>query len=297
MQQGPVAPASYSEFIEKWMKVYVKTNNKFSEQRSKAYKLKRHILPFFGRDSLREITELRLETFKALKKESGLSAKSINNLLTVVNKSLCIAQEWRFISRVPKVHWLRVAPPKTDFLTTEESAQLLRSAANEPLWHGMILCALRTGLRFGELIGLQWEDVDLDRKMIHVKRSVVYGVEDSPKNNRTRAVPMCQDLVDYLSLQNRDTGRVFTLSKGGPITHGIGRYALEKACRNAKLRQIGWHALRHSFASQLTMKAIPMRVIQELLGHSTISMAVRYSHLGPSTLHEAVRTLGTSRPA
>lgn len=69
------------------------------------------------------------------------------------------------------------------------------------------------------------------------------------------------------------------------------RYAIEHACRKAGLRQVGWHALRHTFASHLAMRGAPLKAIQELLGHATIQMTMRYAHLSPDVSREAVRLL------
>lgn len=282
---------TFREFAQTWLKLYVKTNNRLSEQRSKNYKLNRHILPFFGELPLGDLDELRVENYKAKKLHEGLSPKSINNLLTIINTCLRHAAAWKRITQCPKIRWLRVRPPKMSFFGFEETRRLLASAEQEILWGPMILCAVRTGLRFGELIGLRWEDVNWEQGSINVVRSVVCGVEDSPKNNRTRAVPMSQDLAASFRNRARPSGRVFLLSNNQAPDYYSARQALQRICDRAGLPRVGWHCLRHTFASHLVMRAVPLKVVQELLGHSSIEMTLRYSHLELDTLKEAVSKL------
>src|SRR5205823_2476501 len=99
------------------------------------------------------------ERHKAKKIATGLSPKTINNHLTVLRRVLAVAAEWGKLRSVPSVRWLKVPPPEFDFLTFEEAARLVDGADAE--CRAMILLALPTGLRQGELLGLRWDDVDL----------------------------------------------------------------------------------------------------------------------------------------
>ncbi len=282
---------TFADFAAEWMRKYVSTNNRNSEQISKKRKLAKHILPYFGHLALHEVTALKIENFKTQKFEEGLSPKSINNFLTILNKCLQTAQEWQLLARVPKIRWMRVPPQRAEHLSPEECEQLLEAAKYKPFWRNMIFCGLRTGLRLGELIGLRWEDIDLDRRTIHVNRSVVYGIEDAPKNNRTRVVPLCADIYECLLAFPSKKGLVFPQPNGDPLNYNLAQWGLGSIRLRIGMRRIGWHALRHTFASQLVTKGVSLRAVQELLGHSTIQMTMRYSHLAPSTLHAAVQVL------
>ena len=132
----------FKAFAEKWFETYVLPNNKPSTHRSKRNALDGHLVPYFGEKTLPEITALAVEEFKAYKLKQGLSPKSINNILSVLRKSLTSAEEWELLGRMPRIKWLRVPPPSHKFLSVEEADRLLLAAENL-FWYAMILCALR----------------------------------------------------------------------------------------------------------------------------------------------------------
>jgi integrase len=189
------------------------------------------------------------------------------------------------------VRWLKVPPPEFDFLTFEEAARLVDGADTE--WRPMVLLALRTGLRQGELLGLRWDDVDLVAGRLMVRRSAVRGVVGTPKNGKSREVPLSDDAIAILrSLPSRFPGEhVFAHEDGRMLTKGDCKHPLWRACRKAELRRIGWHVMRHSFASHLATRKVSLKAIQEMLGHSTMEMTMRYAHLSPDVRRDAVRLL------
>jgi len=99
-------------------------------------------------------------------------------------------------------------------------------------------------------------------------------------------------LLDGIEAHPRRSLLVFSDSQGKMLTKGGTKAPLENALKRAGLRHIGWHALRHTFASHLVMRGAPIKAVQELLGHSTIEMTMRYSHLSPDARRDAVRMLG-----
>jgi integrase len=115
----------------------------------------------------------------------------------------------------------------------------------------------------------------------------------TPKNGRSREVPLSDDAVAALrSLPSRfPGGQVFAQPDGRMLTKGECKHPLWRACRKAGLRQVGWHVLRHSFASHLAMRGVAIKAIQELLGHGTLEMTMRYAHLSPDVRRDAVRLL------
>lgn len=279
----------YEPFAWQWYSTYVLTHNRPSEQKAKRVTLGAHLIPRFGRVPIDRITLLAIEEYKAAKLKAGLSPKSVNNHLTVLHRSLQSAHEW-FGTALPTIKRLKVPPQRFDFLSEQESQQLLTSI-RDPFWGTMVLLALHTGLRHGELLGLQWPDVDLAWGVLTVRRCVVRGSIGPPKNNRERLVPLTPRVCQILERLHRDNVFVFGRSGGRPLHHDTPRITLKRFCNAAKLRPIGWHTLRHTFASQLVAKGATMKEVQELLGHSDIQTTMRYTHLAPSALREAVMRL------
>lgn len=280
---------TFPEAATQWFATHVVTNTKPSTQREYRHVIEKQLLPLFGSRPLASITAFDLERLKADGRMKGLSPKSINNCLAVVSRLFRDALAWEWIDKAPRTSWLKVPPQPFDFLAPSESARFL-DANRESAWHDMILCALRTGMRLGELLALRWDAVNFDLRTISVSRSIVRGIEGSPKNNRVRHLPMTDDLWDTLARRTHDGPYVFGRA-GHPLRGGLASRNLSRACRRIGFRHIGWHVFRHSFASQLSMLGVPLPAIQALLGHSTIQMTMRYSHLMPSTLSAAVARL------
>ena len=153
----------------------------------------------------------------------------------------------------------------------------------------MILVGLRTGLRFGELIALRWEDVDLVAGRLMVRKSIVKGREGDPKGRKSREVPLGDDVLQALKKHRHLRGpRVFCDDDGKVLRTPKSRWELEKACKKAGLRLVGWHTLRHSFASHLVTRGVSIVTVQRLLGHVDIKTTMRYAHLSPDVARDAV---------
>lgn len=286
----------FKEFAWRWFHEYVVPTNKFSEQRIKWYTLNSALIPFFGKMPIGEIKAHHIEQYKAQRVRDGLANKSIKNHLTVLSKCLTCAYSWLELpSRPPEIPWPKCPPPQTDYLSPDE-CEVLLSHANG-MFREMILAALRTGMRQGELKGLQWSAIDWESRVVIVKHSYCDREKKigPPKNNRIRSIPLDTDLYEILYRKRRNTGFVFTNAKGQPLNHSWISYHLEKACQRAGLRQISWHVLRHTFASHLAMRGVPLNAVQALLGHSTIIMTMRYAHVAPSTMRAAIELLNPKR--
>jgi integrase len=282
----------FGKFAEKWFNEYVVPNNKHSEQRSKRYILNASLVPFFGKIPVGQITSYHTERFKTQWVAKGVSNKTIKNYLTVLNKCLKTAYDWmKLEGEPPRINWPKSNPTRTDFLSPDECELLLNNT--EGVVREMILTALRTGMRQGELKGLQWSSIDWENRSVTVRHSRDDRMKMlvSPKSNRERHVPLDIDVYEVLFKRRGTTGYVFLDADGEPFDyHRMGR-RLTKACKEACLRKIGWHTLRHTFASHLAMKGVPITAVQQLMGHSNITTTIRYSHLAPSTLRSAIDML------
>lgn len=281
---------TYESFAADYLKTYVAVNNERSTARTKEINLNAHIVPFFAGTPLGGIGVREIEEFKAGLVGKGLAPKTINNILSILRNSLTTAVKWQLLESCPAFQWMDVPEPPFDFFSVEESNRVLAAASGQD--RAMICTAVKAGLRRGELLALRQEDIDLVARRIDVRQAVSRGHITTPKNGKTRHVPMSPQLRDVLAGHRHLRGPyVFCNEDGSMLTKDQVRRTVQKACQKAGLRAAGWHMLRHTFASQLAMAGVPLRVIQELLGHSTIKMTLRYAHLSPSTLVDAVSVL------
>jgi integrase len=156
--------------------------------------------------------------------------------------------------------------------------------------------ALKTGLRVGELLALKWEDLDLVAGKLVVRRTLWNGQEGMPKGGRQRVVPLSHETVDVLKAYRHLRGPyVFCDEGGGRLTHSVVKDVVPSTCRRAGLgKRITTHGLRHTFASHLIMRGASLKAVQELLGHESIEMTLRYAHLTPDVKREAVQLLDES---
>lgn len=203
---APDAPR-FADLAEQFVSTYAVTNNKHAEVVSKRKILRVHLVPAFGELRLDQVGLAEIEEYKAGKLTAGLAKKTINNHLTVLRKLLSTAVEWRMLSMVPSIKWQKAPVGGFDFLTFEEANRLIDGAEAE--WRAMIIVALRTGLRHGELIGLRWIDTDLDAGRLVVRQAVSEGVIGAPKNGRMREVPLCKQALDALRDRPRNGQYVF----------------------------------------------------------------------------------------
>lgn len=289
---GPTTTRTFAELAQEVLVLHAAVHNKHSERKSKKRIFELHLVPAFGDLELADIDQRSIAKLKADKLGAGLSAKTLNNLLTVLGKSLSLAVEWGYLKVAPKVGFLRVKKPEIDFLTFDEAPRLL-DGADEGAWRAMILTGLRAGLRQSELLELRWNDVDLVAGVLRVRRAIYDGKIDTPKGGRARDVPLSDELVAALRLlPSRFAGGLVWPAKGGSnLTKGECKWPLWRACKRAGLRRIGWHVLRHTFASHLVMRGVALKAVQELLGHASIEMTMRYAHLAPGVTRDAVRLL------
>ncbi len=283
----------FETFAWFWFRTHVQVHSKPATIAKTKSILKRKLVPFFGNQPLDRISTLQIEKYKAKTAGTGMSNKTINNELSVLSKCLRDAKQWLDLSAIPNIVMLKLPPSKFDFLNENESRLLLRHLSG--IWFEIVYIALKTGLRRGELQGLQWQDVNLEAKSLIVRHnwcSVNYALQ-SPKGNATRTIPLSDEIVKMLRDRQQSEGFVFSVNNFvfQPVT--LGEH-LTRACKEAGIRKVTCHVLRHSYASQLALKGAPIAMIQKLLGHTDIKITMRYAHLSQESVNEAVRYMQTS---
>ena len=183
---------------------------------------------------------------------------------------------------MPEIPDVVVPEPSFDWYRPAEVGRLL-SAARDDWARAVLLFAVHTGVRMGEQRALRWADMDFETQNITIRRSAPKGlvVEKSPKSNRHRRVDLTPELAAALEKIRHGGELVFCNPDRSKLRPGQFHEILWAAQRKSGLRRIKWHELRHSFASILTTGGAPLRIVQSLLGHSTIRMTERYAHLAP----------------
>lgn len=282
-----------SEFSERFM-TFSKTNNRPSTIYAKEWMMRLHILPFFGAMRLDTIGPAEIEAYKAKKLGEKQNKKSINNHLTALRKLMNLAGEYNVLARVPKIRGFKVKSDYVtddEFLTFEEAERIIHVVS--PAWRTFVTVALKTGLRAGELLALMWQDVDLVAGQLVVRRTLWQNEEGPPKGGRPRTVPLSDAAVSTLRAHRHLRGPyVFCDEAGKRLTHSAIKDVVPSLCARAGLaKRLTTHGLRHTFASHLVMRGKSLKAVQELLGHESIEMTLRYAHLSPDVKRDAVQAL------
>lgn len=295
---GEAVVPTLREFEQRYFRDHV-AKLKASSRSAQATIWRVSLLPVLGDLHLDGIDAEAIARLTRVLLDRGASPKTVNNALSALRTALTHAEDWKLISAVPRVKWLKVPQQKFDFFTFEEVEALLPHAPP------MVVVALRTGMRLGELLALRWSDVSLERRQITVSRSVWWERGGKPheagtKSGKVRTVPLTNDTADALGsiAANRLPGstHVFTNPAGTQLSKGECKWPLWRAQCAAGLRTTGWHVLRHTFASHLVMHGVPLPSVQALMGHSTIHMTMRYAHVAPDHLRAAVIHLERAPP-
>jgi integrase len=245
----------------------------------------RWLLPTFGQKKLNELTSWHVEQYKKTRKEYGASISTLNIELAFLRATLKKAHEWKRVADLPSIRLLKAPEGRTRFLSEEEEAAIL--AVCSPALQRVIETGLLTGFRRQELVTLRPEDLDFQRSMVTV--AACYS-----KNGASRTLPMGERLQAILHdavAVNGDAPTVFVTDMGQPWSLSALTEALRRVSQRAGIPAIGPHVLRHTFASRLVMAGVDLPTVQALMGHKSILMTMRYTHLSGDHKRAALETL------
>jgi len=271
---------------------YSKTNHSPSTQ--KRY---RAIIDNFNRfissyPYITKISQLNpklLEDYKAFRVEEEASNKTINMELKTIRAILALAKTWGYTKDNPTdgVRFMKITNHIAPRFFTEAECKKLLTTCNE--WeYPIFYTLLNTGMRKSELLNLEWDDIDFNRKKIKLR------VKDdwSPKTSE-RQIPINESLVGVLKeLETKKKGRYVFHDKGQQIENNRLRkrlMSLTKRCGFPDATKL--HTLRHTFASHLVMKGVDLPTVKKLMGHSDIQTTMIYSHLADEHVDRAVEKL------
>lgn len=286
-------PVRFDQFAPEFEAVFVKANLKFATQLTYESTIRHHLVPEFGSTLLGDITAQRIERFKARLMSGEPAPKTVRNTLGVLSRMLHVAKEWGHVAEVPTIRLPKIPAPRFRFLSDEEIRRLLASPGL--YWHAPIYFALMTGCRQGEIWALERDQIDLANASARIDRAVYRGRVGLPKHDKVRTVDLSPALVahltEHLRVTRLDTRLVFPSTEARMRQERKADEGLRLAAKRAGIAPFGWHVLRHTFASRLVMRGVPLQAVQELLGHSRIDETMRYAHLSPSAKRDAVGRL------
>ncbi len=245
--------------------------------------LERKVVPALGRATLvRTITAGAIARY-AKDRLGQVKPGTVANELSVLRHLLHLAHDWDYIDAVPRIKLPKRSEGRLRYLEPEEIGRLLAAGAESrnPYLRTIMIVALNTGMRQQEILGLEWERIDLSSARITLYQT---------KSGKPRGIPINRDVYEALIALEGDaakrTGLLFTGRDGG--AWGKIRTAFELALKRAGVKDFTFHDLRHTFASHAIMRGVSLADLKEILGHSTITMTLRYAHLSPTHLRAAV---------
>ncbi len=310
----------YKEWLNEWLECYVKPSAKKKTYIRYSEIVSGHIAGTLGGYEMSDLTPLILQRFITellrsgnLKTGQGLSANSVNGIITVIQNSLKVAYN---VGQIPEYTANRVKRPKargkqiTCFTPTEQK-KIEQAILNgkKPKMFGVIIC-LYTGLRIGELLALTWSDVDFKRGVISVTKTCYDGkdeggkftrITDVPKTETSRRViPLPKQLVPYLRSLKKDGNSVYVVAEraGKPISVRSYQRSFELFLNKLNIPHKGFHALRHTFATRALECGMDVKTLSEILGHKNPTVTLnRYVHSLMEHKREMMNRLGKLLPA
>jgi len=270
----------FEEFSEQFLELYSKPNNK-SWRKSDLHNINT-LKGSFGGRYLYEINQQMVEKFKA-ERMKEVSPARVNRNLACLKCMFNRAIEWGKAKENPvkRIKMLKENNKRLRFLEKDECERLIKTCAQhiQPI----VITALNTGMRKGEILSLKWENVDLNRDIIYVLDT---------KNGEKREIPINRKLKEILAgiKQNPKGPYVFCKDYNGAPYQEV-KTGFANAMEMCKIENFRFHDLRHTFASHLVMSGIDLNTVRELLGHKSLTMTLRYAHLSPEHKRKAVEIL------
>jgi integrase len=303
----PSRSAKLSEWLPYWLEEYIRPNRKRTTYVKYEMHVRLYLVPLLGSRRLESLTtaNVRQMISKVTEQASAATAKEAHRVLRTALTAACRDE---LISRnvVQLVPAPRVEPRELHPWSLDETLTFLEAARTDPLYPAFVL-AVALGLRRGEILGLQWRDVDLDRRTLTVRTTLNRGGKelylDTTKNRRARVIPiplMCVAPLRWQRLRQaarrdangadwHDSDHVFTTRSGRPIEPRNLYRSFLRIAASAGLPQVRLHDTRHGCASLLFAAGVAPRTVMEILGHSQIAVTMNvYTHVSDDNRREAM---------
>lgn len=243
------------------------------------------IMDYFGENTIvQKIFPQNVENFKEwLRTKRHLKNSSINRYLEILSKMFNLGIDNGLLAQNPvsKVKKLLEDNHKIRFLTIEEENKLYKSLPD--FLKPIVTVALQTGMRKGEILNLQWSNIDFEYGFIELLKT---------KSGKARKIPISDKLWQVLNNQNKNNKYVFINPETGLPYVDI-KKSFNKAKEEAGIKDFRFHDLRHTVATRLVEKGIDLLVVMDILGHTNIETTMRYAHPIPKRKSEAISVLNS----
>ena len=316
LDAAKVGRYTVGQWMEVWFEHYAKVKVRPSSHQTYRGYIDNHIKPSIGKIPLEKLTSLelqklykklleggRVERIESRKQSKGLSAKTVRNIHQIISSAMKLAQEQKLIASNPAEGCAlpRMGHQEMKTLPVEQLHSFLREAKDSGVFE-LYYLELATGLRRGELLGLKWEDIDLERGDLRVRRQIarINGeVVEAPlkTKNAYRTLPLAEDTVSILLEQKKKVAGnpwVFPSSTGGPISPDSVLHMLHRVLKRAGLPRIRFHDLRHTFATLALQNGVDVKTVSGMLGHFSAGFTLdTYAHVTTASQRQAAKTMGS----
>lgn len=290
----------YKDWLVEWLINYVKPSTKDKTYSRYADIINQHLIPKIGEYDLRELTPLIVQRYITellqngnIKTGQGLSASSVNSIITVIQGSMTMAHLLEFTDKyeMDKLKRPKAKEKPIECFTPAEQKlieQAVMSDKREKM-KGIILC-LYTGLRIGELLALEWNDIDFVKAELHVgktchdgknKNGIFCRITDTPKTSHSRRIiPLPKKLISILREMKKKSNSSFVISgKKDYLSIRSYQHSFELLQKKLGIQRRGFHALRHTFATRAIECGMDIKSLSEILGHKNPMITLnRYVH-------------------
>jgi len=261
---------TYKEAVVRWM-----TEQQHRKSPQDDIQHIRFLNPYLSKLRLDEINKNVIDRVKTEKLKTGVKNGTVNRMLNFLRALLNKAhKEWDWLESVPPIKLMPDKAKRVRWLTKDEAKALLAELPDH--LRAMAAFSLQTGLRESNVTGLQWLQVDLQRKVAWIH-------PDEAKADKAIAVPLNNEAIEIIRAK---TGKSLThvfVFKGNPVTRA-NNHAWRKALERAGIKGFCWHGLRHTWASWHVQAGTPLHILKELGGWSDMTMVLRYAHLSADHL-------------
>ena len=289
----------YGEWLTEWLNNYVKISAKYRTIERYSEIINNHLIPSVGDMELKELTPIILQRYISellrcgnKRTGNGLSSSAVNSIITVIQNSLHTAYNLRYIDDMvgDKLKRPKMVEKQVECfsLVEQKKIELAVKENAKPHMIGVLIC-LYTGLRIGELLALEWRDIDFSNGTLMVDKTCHYGknregqyvrIVDSPKTETSiRLIPLPKQIVPMLKEHKKISSPLVISKNGEGISNRTYQRNFESLLKSLNIKHRGFHTLRHTFATRALECGMDVKTLSELLGHKSPAVTLKkYAH-------------------